>query len=228
VVDDNRIIARRWQSPSQAATGSSVRSPPTRCGWVVLPSLLIGVPAAFRKQAVDIGQRAVAADEEPEAFAIRLAWPAPVPRFAARIAGVEADTAQGLAAAVRAALNVAAVKVLAAERDATVGTAFVFHIGLDCLASSARRLSVSRPSTSCRRTSRTDHKRSLLRPMAYSRNVPISAICELSQECLFFGQFCLLRRNSQTIPRGDFTTGTRKVSIPVFYFQIEGNPVSSP
>jgi hypothetical protein len=36
--------------------------------------LLIGVPAAFRKQAVDIGQRAVAADEEPEAFAIRLAW----------------------------------------------------------------------------------------------------------------------------------------------------------
>jgi hypothetical protein len=34
--------------------------------------LLIGVPAAFRKQAVDVGQRAVAADEEPEAFAIHM------------------------------------------------------------------------------------------------------------------------------------------------------------
>jgi hypothetical protein len=101
VADDYRIIGRPWSSPQQAATGSSVRSPHTRCGWVVLPSLLIGVPAAFRKQAVDIGQRAVATNEEPQPFGVRLARPAPVSRFATGIVRIEPDAPQRLPAAMR-------------------------------------------------------------------------------------------------------------------------------
>jgi hypothetical protein len=104
----------------------SVRSPPARCGRVVLPPLHLGVPAAFRKQAVDIGKRAVAADEEPEAFAIRLARPASVPRFATGIVRIEPGAPQRLPAAVWASLNVASVLVLLAERHATVG-ATIFH-----------------------------------------------------------------------------------------------------
>jgi len=77
VIEDYRIIARRWSSPKPQRARQCVPRP-TRCGWVVLPSLLIGVPAAFRKQAVDIGQRAVATVEEPQQpFGVRLARPAP-------------------------------------------------------------------------------------------------------------------------------------------------------
>src|SRR5262249_3233089 len=106
--------------------------PPAHCGWVVLPSLLIGVPAAFRKQAVDIGQRAVAADEEPKAFGVRLARPAPVPRLAAWVIGVEPDAPQGLPPAMRTGLHVTPVLVLLADRRTTVGTGVVFHRARSC------------------------------------------------------------------------------------------------
>jgi hypothetical protein len=92
----------------------------------VIPSLLIGVPAAFRKQAVDIGQRAVATNEEPQPFGVRLARPAPVPRLTARVARVEPDAPQRLPAAMRASLNIAPVLMLPADGHATVG-AMIFH-----------------------------------------------------------------------------------------------------
>src|SRR6516164_8314089 len=112
--------------PPQAATGSSVRSPPSRCGRVVLPPLVIGVPAAFRKQAIDIGQRAVETNEEPQPFGVCLARPAPVPGLTARVARVEPDAPQRLPAAMRASLNIAPVFVLLADRRTTVG-AMIFH-----------------------------------------------------------------------------------------------------
>jgi hypothetical protein len=126
VADDYRIIDRPWSSPPQAATGSSVRSLPSRCGWVVLPSLLIGVPAAFRKQAVDIGQRAVATNEEPQPFGVSLARPAPVPRFATGIVRIEPDALQRLPAAMRTAFHVTPFLVLLADRRTTVG-AMISH-----------------------------------------------------------------------------------------------------
>jgi hypothetical protein len=89
--------------------------------------LLIGVPAAFRKQAVDIGQRAVATNEEPQPFGVRLTRPAPVPRLTARVAWVEPDAPQRLPAAMRASLNIAAFLVLLAETDAAIRTGMVFH-----------------------------------------------------------------------------------------------------
>ena len=126
MIEDYRIIARRWSSPSQAATCSSVRSPPV--GWVVLPPLLIGVPAAFRKQAVDIGQRAIATNEEPQPFGVLLTRPEPVPRLTARVAGIESDAPRRLPTAMRAPLNIAPVFVLLADRRTTVG-AMIFHRG---------------------------------------------------------------------------------------------------
>jgi hypothetical protein len=91
--------------------------------------LLIGIPAAFRKQAVDIGQRAVATNEEPQPFGVRLARPAPVPRFATGIVRIEPDAPQRLPAAMRTAFHVTPVLVLLADGHTTVGTGVVFHLG---------------------------------------------------------------------------------------------------
>jgi hypothetical protein len=91
--------------------------------------LLIGVPAAFRKQAVDIGQRAIATNEEPQPFRVCLTRPATVPRLTARIAGIESDAPQRLPTPMRAPLNIAAFLVLLADRRTTVG-AMIFHRAL--------------------------------------------------------------------------------------------------
>jgi hypothetical protein len=98
--------------------------PPPPGGRIVLP-LRLGVPAAFGKEAIDNGQRAVAADEEPEAFAVCFAWPFARPRLAARIVRVEADAAECLPAAMRAPFHVASVLVFLADSRAAIGT--VFH-----------------------------------------------------------------------------------------------------
>jgi hypothetical protein len=90
----------------------------------VLPPLLLRVPAAFGEQAVDIGQRAVAADEEPKAFGVILAGPASVPRLAVWVVRIEPDAAKRLPAAMRTAFHVAAVLVLLADRHAAIGTVF--------------------------------------------------------------------------------------------------------
>jgi hypothetical protein len=104
-------------------------SPPYRA-QVRLPLLPLGVPDAFRKQAVDIGQQAVAVDEEPESLAVRLARPPARPRFAARVSGVEADTAKRLCAAMWTAFNVAPCGVLLADPCAAVGAGVIFHLQL--------------------------------------------------------------------------------------------------
>ena len=75
------------------------------------PLLQFRVPAAFGKRAIDIGQRAVAADNEPE--------------LAARVARIEADAAQRLPPTVRTAFDVAPVLVLLADPRAAVGTGLV-------------------------------------------------------------------------------------------------------
>ena len=99
-----------------------------RARWrLVFPALAFRVPATFGKQPIDIWERAVAADEEPEAFAIRLARPAPVPWSTAGIVWVEPDAPQRLPTAMRASLNVAAVLVLLAETDAAIRTGVMFH-----------------------------------------------------------------------------------------------------
>jgi len=86
--------------------------------------LPLGVPDTIGKQAIDIGQRAVAVDEEPEAFAVRFSGPFAVPRLPARVVRIEPDAAQCLPATVRAPLNVAAVLVLLADTGTAVGTGF--------------------------------------------------------------------------------------------------------
>jgi hypothetical protein len=79
------------------------------------------------KQPIQVRQGAVAADEEAQAFGVSLTRPLARPRFAPRIIRIEADAAQGLAAAMRATLDSAAVKVLAAERHAAIGTGVADH-----------------------------------------------------------------------------------------------------
>jgi hypothetical protein len=64
---------------------------PPISGRFVLPPLLIRVPAAFHEQAVGVGEPTVTADEEPKAFAVRLARPASIPRLTARVARIESD-----------------------------------------------------------------------------------------------------------------------------------------
>ena len=49
----------------------------------MLPPLPVRIPDTFGKQAVEVGQRAVAIDEKPKAFTIGLARPLTGPRFAA-------------------------------------------------------------------------------------------------------------------------------------------------
>jgi hypothetical protein len=94
---------------------------------VRLPPLPLGVPDTIGKQASDIGQRTVAVDEEPETRAVRLTRPLAVPWFAARVSGVEADTAKRLIAAMRTAFNVAAFRMLRADKDAAIRAMFVLH-----------------------------------------------------------------------------------------------------
>ena len=108
-----------------------MRSPPAGCRWVVLPPLLLGVPAAFRKQAGDIWQRAVATNEEPQPFGVRFARPAPVPRLAAQVVRIKSEAPQCLSAAMWASLNVAPVLMLHADRNTAVG-AMIFHVLSSC------------------------------------------------------------------------------------------------
>src|SRR5262245_58118492 len=56
----------------------------------LLPTLPVRIPHALGKQAIDVGQGAVAAYKEAEAFAVCLARPFPRPRLAARIVWIEA------------------------------------------------------------------------------------------------------------------------------------------
>ena len=93
----------------------------------LLPPLAIGIPNAFRKQAIDVGQRAVATDKEAEALAICLARPFAGPRLAARIVRIESDAAECLPAAMRTTLNVATVLVLAADACAAIGAGLLNH-----------------------------------------------------------------------------------------------------
>ena len=94
---------------------------------VRLPPLPLGVPDAFRKQAIDIGQRAVAVDEKPKPLAVRLSGPAAIPPLTASVGRIEPDAPQGLAAAMRAPLNVAPIPVLLADSGTTVWASVAFH-----------------------------------------------------------------------------------------------------
>jgi len=96
----------------------------------VLPALRLGIPVALGEEAIDIGQRTVAADEEPKAFGVLFAGPSSVPRFTARVVWIEADAAQRLTAAMGTTLHVASTSVLVAESGTTVGTVLVFHVVL--------------------------------------------------------------------------------------------------
>jgi hypothetical protein len=100
-------ITRSSHLPARALAGgegyfdpSRLRNPPfgrflPRFGSIpgrsmprfVLPPLLIRLPAAFREQAVEVGEPTVTADEEPKALAVRLARPASVPPAMARVLG---------------------------------------------------------------------------------------------------------------------------------------------
>ena len=70
------------------------------------------------------GRRAVAVDEESEAFAVGLTGPLAVPRLAARVVRIEPDAPQCLPATVRTPFHVAAVLVLLADTGTAVGTGF--------------------------------------------------------------------------------------------------------
>ena len=94
----------------------------------LFPQLPLRVPDALGEKAINIRQRAVAVDEETEAFAVGLARPFPRPLFAARYVWVEPDASESLPATVRASLNVASILVFAAETDATVRAVIVFHL----------------------------------------------------------------------------------------------------
>src|SRR6516164_8236474 len=85
----------------------SVAAPPLG-GRVVFPALAVGIPKAFGEQAIDVRQRAVAANKEPKPLAILFPGPFARPWFAARIIGIEAVTAKRLPATMHAALNIAA------------------------------------------------------------------------------------------------------------------------
>ena len=97
---------------------------PFDAGGPLLPPLPLWVPVTFREQAIEVGERRVAADEEPEAFAVRLARPPAVPCLTARIVRVEMRASQRLPTAVRTAFYVAPVLVLLADTGTTVGTGF--------------------------------------------------------------------------------------------------------
>ena len=101
---------------SLLANGDQARKP-YQCTLrrVVLPALRLGIPVALGEEAIDIGQRTVAADEEPKAFGVLFAGPSSVPRFTARVVWIEADAAQGLAAAMRTAFHVASRTVPCAD-----------------------------------------------------------------------------------------------------------------
>jgi hypothetical protein len=111
----------------------------------MLPPLPLRIPAALSEQAVDIGQRAVAIDEEPETFAVRLTGPLAVPRLAARVVRLEAEAPECLPAAMRASLNVAPVLVLLADGHAAVGT--VFHRARTYHLSPRPRFAKAKPKT---------------------------------------------------------------------------------
>jgi hypothetical protein len=55
----------------------------------LLPPLLVGIPDALAKQAVQVGEGAIAPDEKPEPFGVRLARPLAIPYFTARIVLIE-------------------------------------------------------------------------------------------------------------------------------------------
>ena len=79
------------------------------------------------KQAVEVGGPTVAADEEPQAFAVRLARPLPIPCLTARVICIEPGAAECLPAAMRTAFHVAAVLVLLADTGGAVETSIVLH-----------------------------------------------------------------------------------------------------
>lgn len=58
-------------------------------GW--LPPLLVGVPDALAKQAIEVGETAIAPNEKPEPFGVRLARPLAIPYFTAGIVRIEPD-----------------------------------------------------------------------------------------------------------------------------------------
>jgi len=121
--------AKQGVNPVAECLSQCPPSPPCG-GWVVLPPLLLRVPAAFGEQAVQVRQRAVAVDEESKVFTVGLARPLARPRLAARIIRIETVAAKRLPAAMRTAFHVAAVLVLLADRHAAIGT--VFHRGRSC------------------------------------------------------------------------------------------------
>jgi hypothetical protein len=102
-----------------------VPPPPPYRTHVGFPPLPVLIPDTLGEQVVDIGQRAVSVDEEPEALAIGLSRPLAVPRLAARVVRIEPDAAKPLPAAMRTAFHVAAVLVLFADSRPAIRT--VFH-----------------------------------------------------------------------------------------------------
>ena len=94
---------------------------------VLSPTLPFGVPNTLGKEAIEVWERAVAADEEPEAFGVLLAGPASVPRLTARVIRIEPDAPECLPAAMRTAFHVAPILVLLAESGITVGAGLVNH-----------------------------------------------------------------------------------------------------
>jgi hypothetical protein len=86
--------------------------PPLLSGRLVLPPLCVRVPAAFGEQPVDVRKVTVAADKEAQPCAVGLSRPLAIPRLAACVIRIEPDAPQSLPAAMRTALDVAAVLVL--------------------------------------------------------------------------------------------------------------------
>ena len=92
----------------------------------LLPPLLVRVPDALPKQAVEVGEGTVAADEKPQAFGIRLARPFAIPHLTARIVRIEPNAPERRVSAMGTAFNVASDLVLPSDRHSAVGTGVVF------------------------------------------------------------------------------------------------------